>query len=479
MKRTMRAVAALATAVLIATGAPLDSSAAPTLVNAAAASYDPGNGTLVQVQSPNIQTQSNPALTISSSVTACQGGPLIDYANWSVGLYSADPAGNPIAPLALTRTQLPVYPTIPLPAGIAPNNQNLNPFSITNGNVGIFEFLLDTATGQTAPGATYLLVTNAPSASGLPRRRIRVVLGATAGGAVAYTATALDNMNVNATSPAQTLTGTFPIIQTSANGTFAAFQLSISECPSNAIGITKTANVASAQVGDTVVYTVAVTNQSLATIATPTVTDILPLGISYVGGSVRAGIAGAAVPATATLSGSRLVMTTTAAIPPAAVLTFVYATVVAPEALQGDAQNIAVVDAALGASPVHGGPAAYKLRIDPGLLSDCGTIIGRVYIDRPLQGIDRRQQPGMANAVVFFDDGVRVTTDKNGLYHYPGCAHPGWRSAVLDLRSVPGFTLAPDIYIAAKNGQSQWAHLEPSGLVKINFAVVPAKAGKP
>jgi len=74
---------------------------------------------------------------------------------------------------------------------------------------------------------------------------------------------------------------------------------------------------------------------------------------------------------------------------------------------------------------------------------------------------------------------VRVKTDKNGLYHYPGCAHPGWRTAVLDLTSVPGYTLAPNIYIASKNGQTQSAHLEPSGLVKINFAVVPAKAGTP
>ncbi len=480
MNRMVRATLALGAAALLATAAPFAASAASSLVNTAAASYDPGNGTLVQVQSPNITTQSNPALTVTSAVTACQGGPLTDYTNWSVGLYTADAGGNPIAPVTLTRTQLPVYPTVPLPAGIAPNNQNLNPFTITNGNVGIFEFLLDTSTGQTAPAASYLLVTNAPAASGLPKRRIKIVLGATGGGNVAYTATALDNMAVNATSPAQSISGSFPIVQTSANGLFAAFQLPVSECPSNAIGISKTANVATAQVGDTVIYSVAVTNQSLAAIAAPTVTDILPVGFSYVGGSVRAGIAGAAVPATATIAGSRLILTTAVSVPPASVLTFVYATVIAPDALQGTGQNVAVVDASLGSAPVHAGPAAYTLRLDPGLLSDCGTIIGRVYVDQPLQGIDRRQQPGVANAVVFFDDGVRVTTDKNGLYHYPGCAHPGWRTAVLDLESVKGFTLAPDIYIAAKNGQSQWAHLEPSGLVKIDFAVVPVKkAGTP
>jgi uncharacterized repeat protein (TIGR01451 family) len=479
MRRIVRAVSALIAAGALASAAPLAVSAAPTLVNAATASYDPGNGTLVQVQSPSILTQANPALTVTSAITACQGGPLTDYTGWSAGLYAADSAGNPTGALTLTRTQLPVFPTVPLPAGIAPNNQNVNPFAVTNGNVGIFEFLLDTTTGQTANGAIYDLITNVPANSPLPKRRIKLVLGATSSGSVAYTATALDNMAVNATSPALSLTGSFPVVRTSANGTFAVVQLSVSECPSNAIGISKTANVATAQIGDTVIYSVTVTNQSLSAIATPTVTDILPLGFVYVGGSVRAGVGSAPVPATATVSGSRLVMTTTASIPAASVLTFVYATVIAPDALNGTAQNVAVADGSLGASPVHAGPATYTMQLDPGLLSDCGTIIGRVYVDGPLQGIQRREQPGVPNAVVFFDDGVRITTDKNGLYHYPGCAHPGWRTAALDLQSVKGFTLAPNIYIASKNGQSQSAHLEAGGLVKIDFAVVPAKGATP
>jgi hypothetical protein len=184
MRRSIRSVFALLAAAALATAAPFAASATPTLVNAATASYDPGNGTLVQVQSPNTTTQANPALTVTSAVTACQGGPLTDYTGWSVGLYVADAAGNPISAVALTRTQLPVFPTVPLPAGIAPNNQNVNPFAITNGNVGIFEFLLDTATGQTAAGSTYVLITNVPANSPLPKRRVRVVLGATSGSSI-------------------------------------------------------------------------------------------------------------------------------------------------------------------------------------------------------------------------------------------------------------------------------------------------------
>lgn len=478
MRTLLRRFAAIAGTLVLATSAPFVAQAAPNLVNAAAASYDPGNGTLVQVLSPSVLTAPNPVLSISSAVTACQGGALPDYTGWTVGVYNSDGSGNPTTILPLTRTQLPFLPTVNLPAGIAPNNQNANPFSLTNGNKGLYEFLLDATAGQTTAGRSFTIVTGAPRAAAQPNRRIRIVLGATVGTNVNFTATSLDTMPVNADSPSLSVTGTFPIVRTSATGNFAVLQLAINECPTNTLSITKTANVPSAEVGDTVVYSVTVTNTGLSPVTNPTVTDILPLGFSYVPNSVRAGVGTAQIPVAATMTGSRLTMTTAVALPPAGIVSYIYATVITPDALRGSAQNVAVVDGSIGTIPVHGGPAAYTLRLNPGILSDCGTIIGRVYIDNELLGMQRRDQKGFANAVVFFDDGVRVKTDSKGLYHYPGCAHPGWRTAVLDLKSVPGFTLAPNIYVLSKNGQSQSAHLEPSGMVRINFAIVPAATEK-
>lgn len=451
--------------------------ATPALINTAAASYDPGNGVRVNVQSLNTNTQPDPVLDPTAGVTACEGAVLPDFTNFSVGLYGVDALGSPTAPLKLVETQLPVLPAVALPAGIAPNNQNINPFTLSNGNKGLYEFLLDATGPQIAPGTAFLIAINVPQTSALPKRRVKVVLGTASAAGIGYTATALDGAPISANSNAVQTTGVFPVVRTSASGLFAVVQLKISECPSTVIGLSKTANVATAQVGDTVVFTVTANNLTQLPIATPFVTDTLPLGFSYVQSSARGSVSGATVPLTVAASGSRLTFTTSVQIPPASSFVVVYAIVIAPDALKGTAQNVAVIDAAINGTPIHGGPAAFALKLDPGLLSDCGTILGRVYVDFALNGLQRKDQPGLADAVVLFDDGVRVTTDKAGLYHYPGCAHPGWRSAILDLTSIPGYTMAPNIYRIDKNGRSQAAHLAPSGLIKLNFAVVPAKSG--
>lgn len=446
------------------------------LMNTASATYSTRGISSLARSSP-VLAQPNSAVNINSGVTACGGGPLADFTGWNVGLYRADAAGNPTSLLPLTRTQLPVLANVALPGGVAPNNNNLNPFVLSNGNAGLWEFLLDANAGQTASGTTFVLTVVPPNGSPLPRRFIKIVLGATLNSTVAYTATALDHAALNATAASPTQTGTLPIAQTSNNGSFAVFQLLVNECPVGALGISKTANVVTAQVGDTVLYTITVNNLTQVPALNTVVTDVLPLGFSLVANSTRAAIAGTVVPLTSSVANGRISFATTAPIPAAGTLTIAYATVITPAALHGSAENIAVVDATVAQAPAHGGPASYALRLDAGLLSDCGTIIGRVYVDEQLDGIQREGQPGVADAVVLFDDGVRVKTDAKGLYHYPGCAHPGWRSAVLDLTSVPGFTLAPNLYIADHNGQSQSAHLEPSGLVKINFAVVHASSG--
>ncbi len=126
------------------------------------------------------------------------------------------------------------------------------------------------------------------------------------------------------------------------------------------------------------------------------------------------------------------------------------------------------------------GPSKYRLRIRPGIVSDCGTVIGRVFEDKNFDGEQQPGEPGIPNAVVLLDDGVRITTDVNGLFSVANVL-AGHRTGVLDLSSVPGYTLAPNLHFKERNSQSRLVHLEPSGLVRMNFAVTPvaSEAGKP
>lgn len=119
------------------------------------------------------------------------------------------------------------------------------------------------------------------------------------------------------------------------------------------------------------------------------------------------------------------------------------------------------------------GPATYQLKIRPGIVSDCGTIIGRVFVDKNFDGEQQPGERGIPNAVIFLEDGNRITTDPNGLFSVANVL-PGNHTGVLDLSSVNGYTLAPNEKFRERNSQSRLVRLEPGGLVRMNFAVTPA-----
>ncbi|MGL4620108.1 MAG: hypothetical protein ACRCZS_13775, partial [Chroococcidiopsis sp.] len=87
--------------------------------------------------------------------------------------------------------------------------------------------------------------------------------------------------------------------------------------------------------------------------------------------------------------------------------------------------------------------------------------------------------PGVPNAVIFMDDGNRITTDLQGLFSVANVIS-GYRTGVLDFSSVPGYALAPNRRFIERNSQSRLVHLEPGGMARMNFAVTPiVKEAKP
>ncbi|NEQ54251.1 MAG: hypothetical protein F6K11_29675, partial [Leptolyngbya sp. SIO3F4] len=70
------------------------------------------------------------------------------------------------------------------------------------------------------------------------------------------------------------------------------------------------------------------------------------------------------------------------------------------------------------------------------------------------------------------DDGNRIIADPDGLFSMANVVS-GNRVGVLDLSSLPGYTLAPNLYRLENNSQSRLVRLEPGGLVRMNFAVTP------
>ncbi len=420
-------------------------------------------------------------------VTGCAGEQIEDYTGFSVGLYEvnpADPTGTEISsPVALTPTEVPDVSSNNIPLGLKPNTENSNPFFLTNGNEGRYNFLFDPSKGQLTPGRTYILLISPPPNSIYSERRIKITIGSQTGEVISYTATSLDGRPVSTTDNQTSITGTINIDNAERIGlSLAILDLNTTICQSQEIQIIKTGDRASAAPADTVIYRVSVKNLASTTLTNVIVTDTLPLGFNFVPDSVRAELGGKSVAVTASHTGRTIAFRADGVNLPAKdssegqqVLNIAYAAVLTPDAVRGNGQNLAIATAQRADNnlTVKDGPATHKLRVNSGILTDAGTIIGRVFVDKNFDGEQQRGEPGVPNAIVFMDDGNRITTDKDGLFSVANVL-PGYRTGVLDLSSLPGYTLAPNRRFNERNSQSRLVHLAPGSLVRMNFAVTPS-----
>jgi uncharacterized repeat protein (TIGR01451 family) len=416
-------------------------------------------------------------------ITGCAGEALTSYTGFSVGLYTVDPSdptGTNLGGLvSLTQTEFPDRKGNDIPAGLKPNTENSNPFYLSNGERGNYNFLLDPARGQVDPGRAYILVVNPPRDSIYSQRRVRIAIVSRNGNQVSYTATSLDGKPVSAGDGRTTVSGTITVENAEQTSLIlAGLDLDTSICQAQEIQIIKTGDRAAAEPGDTVIYRLSVRNLSSAPVNNLAIVDTLPLGFNFLPKSVRAELQGNSIPVTTTENGSTVTFNVAGTALPQgsqnAVLNIVYGATLTPDSVRGSGQNSAIVNGRRldNQQVVKDGPAVHRLRVRRGIVSDCGTIIGRVFVDKNFDGEQQPGEPGVPNSVIFLDDGTRITTDPNGLFSLANVL-PGYRTGVLDLSSVPGYTLAPNLYFSERNSQSRLVRLEPGGLVRMNFAVTP------
>jgi len=404
-------------------------------------------------------------------IIGCNGQVLPDYTGFSVGLYNPLPGDATQSELgslvSLTQTQSS--------NGLKPNVNNSNPYSLTNQvPQGSYNFLLDANNGQIDAGKTYILVINPPQNSIYSQRRIKIKILGKNQNVVSYTATSLDGQPITTTGSTN-VTNTITLVSNSQTVGLDLFVLNFSTgmCQPNQLQITKSGDRATAQPGDTAIYRISVKDVADVGMNHLVVTDSLPLGFSFLSKSVKAEINGNPVTVTSISSGSTVTFQTDATIPNGEVLNIAYAAQLNGDAVRGTGINSAVVNAQRvdNSFPIKNGPANYQIQVQPGIISDCGTIIGRVFIDKNFDGEQQDGEPGLANSVIYLENGNRITTDKRGLFSVANVS-PGVHTGVLDLSSIPGYTLAPNHKFREGNSQSRLVRLEPGGLVRMNFAVM-------
>ncbi len=425
----------------------------------------------------------NPLVDPLGRILGCAGTILPDYTGFSVGVYEPNPSdrtGTELGSLlALTRTELPNIPNNNVSGGKSPNTENSNPYFLTNNPAGVYNFLLDPNKGQTDPGKTYIFVVNPPPNSLYKQRRIKIQIIASTGtqgnNIVRYVASSLDGQPISLTGETRVEHTVVLVPSAETVGLdLLAFEFTANLCQANQLQIIKTGDRAAAEPGDTVIYRLSVKNLADAALNNIFVTDSLPLGFNFLPKSGRAEVDGKAVTLTSERNGNTLTFRTDVTLPTDKVLNIAYAAQLTADALRGNGRNNAIVNAqrADNRFSTKDGPATHQLKIRAGIVSDCGTIIGRVFVDKNFDGEQQSGEPGIPNAVIFLEDGNRITTDPNGLFSLANVL-PGYHTGVLDLSSLSGYTLARNEKFKERNSQSRLVHLEPGGLVRMNFAVTP------
>jgi uncharacterized repeat protein (TIGR01451 family) len=433
--------------------------------------------------SGQINATPNPLVDPLGRILGCAGTLLPDYTGFSVGVYEpnpSDPTGTELGSLAdLTRTELPDISNNNVPGGKSPNIENSNPYFITNNPAGVYNFLLDPNKGQTNPGRIYIFVVNPPPNSIYKQRRIKIEIldstGSQGNGVVRYVASSLDGQPISLTGQTRVEQTVVLVPNAETVGLdLLAFEFTTNLCQANQLQIIKTGDRATAEPGDTVIYRLSLKNLADAGLNNVVITDNLPLGFQFLEKSVRGELDGTAVNITSQRNGNTVIFRTDVTIPTEKVLNIAYAAQLTADSLRGSGRNSAIANAQRSDNgfSTKDGPATHQLKIRPGIVSDCGTIIGRVFVDKNFDGEQQRGEPGIPNAVVYLEDGNRITTDPNGLFSLANVL-PGYHTGVLDLSSVPGYALAPNKKFRERNSQSRLVHLEPGGLVRMNFGVTP------
>jgi uncharacterized repeat protein (TIGR01451 family) len=392
------------------------------------------------------------------TITGCNGLPLPSYAGYSVLLFNTVDRINPTSIVALDRTTAA--------NGLEPNITNINPFSLNNSTDGRYNFLFNRS--QTVIGKSYILIVKIPENSSYGERRVIIDITGFDGNILSYQATSLDGQPLS-TTESNVRKASIPIEDAARVGL-----VGVGICDAQPAKIVKSADRATAEPGDTVVYRLTLSNNSDRDIDNPIVIDTLPQGMTLRTDSIRAKLGDSTIDKIdVTQAGAQASFKFSApgfSIPARKVVNLVYAVTLEADSIRGTGQNSAVFADSTG--KVIDGPATHALSIRQGLIRDTGTLIGRVFVDKNFDGQQQPNEPGIPNAVIYLDDGNRITTDPNGLFSVQA-AVAGYRSGTLDVSSLPGYSLAPNLHFKERNSRSRLVKLAPGGIVRMNFGVTP------
>jgi uncharacterized repeat protein (TIGR01451 family) len=235
--------------------------------------------------------------------------------------------------------------------------------------------------------------------------------------------------------------------------------------------IEKSASRKTAEIGDFVDYTVEIKNTAGGPLDGVTWRDTLPTGFGYQSGTLRRDGVRIEDPVRqgATLVGSLDTLADGAS------TQLRYRVKLGPGAQLGDGINRAYATATRPRA--RSNVAQARVRVEGGVFSDRGFVLGKIYADCNRDGEQNEGEPGVAGVRVWLEDGTYAITDGLGKYSFYGLA-PRTHVAKIDPATVPaGATFEPLDQRNAGKGDSRFIDLKNGELARADFAIAQCDAG--
>jgi uncharacterized repeat protein (TIGR01451 family) len=198
-----------------------------------------------------------------------------------------------------------------------------------------------------------------------------------------------------------------------------------------ALRVTKVASKATAEIGDTVRYTITVRNTGTGVSPQGLTTDRLPLGFKMLANTASWTLAANTTPVTPTSSGN-LLLFATPSIPAGASASLVYTVRVGIGADRGDGVNHA--KASFGSFESNDATATVK--VSAGVFGVSACIVGKVFSDCDATGIQQESAKGLPGVRIYLETGVSMVTDADGKYSYCG-VEPRTHALKIDASTLP------------------------------------------
>ncbi len=188
----------------------------------------------------------------------------------------------------------------------------------------------------------------------------------------------------------------------------------------------KTASISSAEIGDSVLYTLMLEHKAGTPQTGTKIVDTLPLGFKYISGTVKMTRSGSV---SSTASGDSALGVT--GVGPVLnfnigdmvlgdLVTLTYRVRLAVGSQQGTGINRAIANTASGSTSNE---ARATVKVTNGVFTQEGCITGKVYLDCNHNGIQDQQdgdEPGVGGVRLYMEDGTYMVSDRQGKYSICG-----------------------------------------------------------